>query len=411
MPSSIYPPAPAERTGLRRKGVRRSLTVAGSALAMVVAVATPAFAAPPTELPGNADVLERTWQPAYDYDTDGCYPTPAIGPDGTVNSGLNPTGSLSGQCHDTSDLDNTNGYSRYKCNNGWCAIAYGLYFEKDQALDNSSIGGHRNDWEHVVVWVQNNKAAYVSTSAHGEFNTYPASSVLWEGTHPKIVYHKDGAGTHDFRLANSNDEPAENAYGAWQYPSLVGWNGYPSTAIRDTLSNYDFGSANFGLKDSYLYTTLSRALPAGITFDPSSTAPNDLKLINRATGKCLDVNNWSTADAGDVQQWSCTGGNNQRWQVEPLGDGTSRIMNTNSVKALDVADCGTANGTNIEQYTWWNNNCQRWQLVDTDNGWFRLLNPNSGKVADVADCNSADGTDVRLWAWLNNDCQQWSLQP
>src|SRR2546423_1693161 len=96
----------------RRRTVRRSLVVAGSALAMVVAAATPALADPPAKLPGNADAAESKWQPAYDYDTDGCYPTPAIGPDGRVNGGLKPTGSLSGQCHDTSDLDNTNGYSR-----------------------------------------------------------------------------------------------------------------------------------------------------------------------------------------------------------------------------------------------------------------------------------------------------------
>jgi hypothetical protein len=410
--ASHRPPSQTAPTTRRpRTGIRRFLTVAGSALALLVAAATPAFAAPPTELPGNADVLERTWQPAYDYDTDGCYPTPAIGPTGTVNGGLKPTGSLSGDCHDNADLDNTNGYSRYRCNNGWCAIAYGLYFEKDQALANSSIGGHRHDWEHVVVWVQNNQAVYVSTSAHGGFSVYPASSVRWEGTHPKVVYHKDGASTHAFRLAGSGDEPPENGYGVWQYPSLVGWNGYPSTAIRDTLSNYDFGSANFGLKDGNFATTLSRAMPSGIAFDPNSAASNDLKLVNRATGKCLDVYDWSTADSGQVLQWTCAGGANQRWRVEPLGDGTSRIVNAHSGLALDVAGCGTADGTDIQQYTWWANACQRWQTVDTDNGWFRLVNPNSGKVADVADCNSADGTDVRLWTWLNNHCQQWSLQP
>ncbi|GIM91301.1 NPP1 family protein [Paractinoplanes toevensis] len=92
---------------------------------------------------------------------------------------------------------------------GWCAVAYGLYFEKDQALANSSIGGHRHDWEHVLVWVQNDAAEYVATSAHGDFNIYPSTSVIWTGNHPKIVYHKDGAGTHDFRLANSGDEPLE----------------------------------------------------------------------------------------------------------------------------------------------------------------------------------------------------------
>jgi hypothetical protein len=256
-------------TTRRTPHARRSVIVAGSALAMVLAGATPALAAPPAKLPGIADAAETKWQPAYDYDTDGCYPTPAIGPDGRVNGGLNPTGALNGECRDTSDLDNTNGYARAKCNNGWCAVAYGLYFEKDQALAGSSIGGHRHDWEHVVVWVQGDQARYVSTSAHGQYRIAAAASVRWDGTHPKIVYHKDGASTHTFRLANASDDPPENHRRTWQYPTLVGWNGYPA-GIRNTLSNHNFGSANFGLKDANFGTTLTRAKPAGITFDPNA---------------------------------------------------------------------------------------------------------------------------------------------
>ncbi|KWT61436.1 hypothetical protein ADL21_13425, partial [Streptomyces albus subsp. albus] len=175
-----------------KKHRARWFTGLAGAAALVVAFPSAAFAAPPTALPANAESAEYTYQPAFDYDTDGCYPTPAIGPDGTVNGGLNPTGSLSGECHDLSDLNNTNSYSRYKCNNGWCAYMYGLYFEKDQALANSSIGGHRNDWEHVVIWVQNGTIQYVSTSAQGAYTTTAPSGVRFDGTHPKIVYHKDG---------------------------------------------------------------------------------------------------------------------------------------------------------------------------------------------------------------------------
>ncbi|MDX2513559.1 NPP1 family protein, partial [Streptomyces stelliscabiei] len=50
----------------------------------------------------------------------------------------------------------------------------------------------------------------------------------------------------------------------------VGWNGYPSTAIRDTLVAYDFGSANFGLKDGSFASNLTAAMPSGITFDPNA---------------------------------------------------------------------------------------------------------------------------------------------
>ncbi|EGX56835.1 secreted protein [Streptomyces zinciresistens K42] len=248
---------------------RRCLTGLAGAAVFVLAFPGVAFAAPPPALPGNADAAERMYQPAYDYDTDGCYPTPAISADGTVNPGLNPTGALNGNCRDASDLDNTNGYSRYKCNNGWCAYMYDLYFEKDQALPGISLGGHRNDWEHVVVWVQNETVQYVSTSNHGSYTVHPASTVRFEGTHPKIVYHKDGIRTHTFRLANSNDEPPENHKGTWQYPPLVGWNGYPA-GVRDKLVSYDFGSATFGLKDSTFAGNLTAAKPPGIAFDPSA---------------------------------------------------------------------------------------------------------------------------------------------
>ncbi|MEU2491289.1 NPP1 family protein [Streptomyces sp. NPDC007883] len=251
----------------RRSRLRKVPLVLASAVALVVATPGSALAAPPTALPANANALERTYQPAYDYDTDGCYPTPAIGPDATVNGGLNPSGALNGQCRDAWDLDNTNGYARQKCNNGWCAIIYGLYFEKDQAVAGSGLGGHRHDWEHVVVWVRNDQAQYVATSAHGTFDVHHRDRIRWDGTHPKIVYHKDGLSTHCFRPATSNDEPPENHHRTWQFPRLVGWDGYP-VGIREKLSQADVGSAVFGLKDGNLDSHLEKAKPAGIAFDP-----------------------------------------------------------------------------------------------------------------------------------------------
>ncbi|MFF1510192.1 NPP1 family protein [Streptomyces sp. NPDC058326] len=260
------PPDPGDTVKTQAYAGRGALALAG-ALTLIIALPAGAHAAPPPALPANADGLEQTFQPAYDYDTDGCYPTPAIGPDGTVNGGLNPSGALNGQCRDSWDLTQTNGYSRATCNNGWCAILYALYFEKDQAVAGSGLGGHRHDWEHVVVWVQNNQAQYVSTSAHGSFAVNARDRIRWDGTHPKIVYHKDGIGTHCFRPANTNDEPPENHQRTWQFPSLVGWNGYPA-GLRDRLSQADFGSAVFGLKDGNFAAHLAKAKPAGIPFDP-----------------------------------------------------------------------------------------------------------------------------------------------
>jgi necrosis inducing protein (NPP1) len=256
----------------RSHRVRRILGVALGTTALMVASATLAFADPPGSIPQNADGYEQSFSPAYDYDTDGCYAVPAIGANGTLNPGLNTTGAVNGSCRDQSDLDNSQTYSRDKCNNGWCAIIYASYFEKDQAVDGSGLGGHRHDFEHVISWVNQatNQVEYVTTTQHASQVTYPRSQVLFEGSHPKVVYHKDGLGTHFFRLANGSDDPPENHYHNWRYPPLVGWNGWPSTSLRDTLMSADFGSATIKIRDqgdSFQYL-LNASKPAGIPFNP-----------------------------------------------------------------------------------------------------------------------------------------------
>jgi hypothetical protein len=150
----------------------------------------------------------------------------------------------------------------------------------------------------------------------------------------------------------------------------------------------------------------------GFIYTPngSFTADREATLVNRATGKCLDVNEASAADGAIVQLWTCNAGLNQRWRVAVLADGTGRLVSLGSGKALDNENCGTADGTAIRQWSWLDNPCQRWTFPVTDSGWVRLENPHSGKVADVANCGSADGTGVRLWSWLNNHCQQWQVK-
>jgi hypothetical protein len=251
----------------RRRLHRTALAGTAGALVLLVAFPGSAFAAPPPALPANAGDNERTFQPAYDYDKDGCYATPAVGPDGTIAPGLDLGGDVNGNCRDAVDLESTNTYAREKCNNGWCAVVYASYFEKDQAIPGPVSPGHRHDWEHVVVWVKDGRAEYVSTSAHGGFTVHHRDDLPWDGTHPKIVYHKDGIGTHCFRAANGNDEPPENHQGVWQFPALVGWDGYPA-GVREKLVQADFGSATLGIRDDTFDDHLAKAVPAGIPFDP-----------------------------------------------------------------------------------------------------------------------------------------------
>ena len=114
----------------------------------------------------------------------------------------------------------------------------------------ADVGGHRHDWEHIVVFVQGDEAKVVAASAHGDYDTKDAADARWEGTHAKIVYHKDGGSTHAFRFANPSDDKIENHKGVWFRGALVGYEtGFPSVGLRDTLMTHDFGHASIAIKD------------------------------------------------------------------------------------------------------------------------------------------------------------------
>ncbi|QFZ78441.1 hypothetical protein GFH48_38850 [Streptomyces fagopyri] len=253
--------------------------------------ATAAVPDPPRALLQNATRDDLTWQPDLDYDTNSCYNVPAIGPDGTFSEGLDHNNTTSSaDCRDQSDLDNTNAYSRQRCNSGWCVYLYDYYFEKDVAVENvADAGGHVHDWEHIAVWVKDHQAQYVSTSAHGEYHVHPASEVRWDGTHPKVVYQKEGGTTHDFRLANANDEPPENHYHNWRRSTLVSYNGFPS-GLRDKLYVHNFDHASMGTKDSAFADNLGKAIPITLNppgqlfpfdFDRDEGSPGNLGLDRR----------------------------------------------------------------------------------------------------------------------------------
>ncbi|MFJ8630108.1 NPP1 family protein [Streptomyces sp. NPDC093568] len=249
--------------------MRKSSTLATAllgALTLVAALPASAHASVLTLLPQNADGLEQTFSPAYDYDGDGCYATAAIGADGTLNPGLRLGGDVNGKCHDYAQLANANTYSRAKCNNGWCAVMYASYFEKDQITLGPAALGHTHDWEHVIVWIKDDQVEYVSVSQHNTYQTAARSAIRFDGTHPKIVYHKDGVSSHCFRFAGGNDEPAENATGNWFFPRLVGWNGYPA-GYRDKLLSADFGSATIKIDDGDFQWALNYTKPSGVPFD------------------------------------------------------------------------------------------------------------------------------------------------
>ncbi|MFF5077560.1 RICIN domain-containing protein [Actinoplanes sp. NPDC000266] len=134
-------------------------------------------------------------------------------------------------------------------------------------------------------------------------------------------------------------------------------------------------------------------------------------LVNRNSGKALDVYNLATNDGARITQWTRNDGNQQQWQFVDSGGGNYRLKSRLSGKVLDVSNNSAADGAAIVQWTDNNTTNQQFQLADSDGGHVRLINRNSGKALEVQGASTADGGNIVQYADWNGANQQWQLVP
>jgi hypothetical protein len=134
-------------------------------------------------------------------------------------------------------------------------------------------------------------------------------------------------------------------------------------------------------------------------------------IINRNSGKAIDVCGASTADGACVQQYSSWGGTNQQFQFVDSGGGYYRIQARHSGKVLDDYNYSTANGAAVKQWTDGNSVNQQWSLADSSGGYVRFINHNSGKALEVQNASTADGGAIDQYTDNNTTNQQWQLVP
>ena len=129
-------------------------------------------------------------------------------------------------------------------------------------------------------------------------------------------------------------------------------------------------------------------------------------IVSRLSGKCLDVEGRSNRDAANVQQWSCSGGSNQRWDVIDLGRGQFSIISQGSNKALTVSG-RSGDGANVEQFRWNGGDNQRWRVERAGDGAYRLVSVSNNSCLDVEGAKRDDGANIQLWGCSGGANQTW----
>ncbi|MFE0251697.1 non-reducing end alpha-L-arabinofuranosidase family hydrolase [Streptomyces sp. NPDC059010] len=154
-------------------------------------------------------------------------------------------------------------------------------------------------------------------------------------------------------------------------------------------------------------------LAAFLGAQPAAAATIDTNasyvLVNRNSGKALDVYNRATDDGARITQWTRNDQTQQQWQFVDSGGGYYRIKSRHSGKVLDVYNLSTANGGSIVQWADLNGANQQWRLADSSDGYVRLISRHSGKALEVQGGATADNANVVQYDDWGGANQQWQL--
>ncbi|GMF23352.1 unnamed protein product [Phytophthora lilii] len=181
----------------------------------------------------------------------GCHSYPAVDVDGQTSGGLKIKGAPSAGCKGSGWGSQV--YGRSTWYQGVWVIMYCWYFPKDEP---SSGIGHRHDWEHVLLWIdnpeiKNPKILAVTPSAHSGYHKYaPPQANTIDGVTTKVAYHSKWP----------MDHALESTSEAGDFQDLIMWDQLSDKA-RQALNSVYWGKANTPMNDGNFMPKLGKAWP------------------------------------------------------------------------------------------------------------------------------------------------------
>lgn len=142
--------------------------------------------------------------------------------------------------------------------------------------------------------------------------------------------------------------------------------------------------------------------------DDGGTGGQVTAIVNRNSGKCVDVVSASTADGAEIIQWDCHGGTNQQWEARPAADGHVQLVSRHSGKCLDVSGASTADNARVILWSCHGGTNQQWRLRDTGGGYVEIVARHSGRCLEVIGSSTVNGTRLQQYGCQSTAAQQWS---
>jgi len=154
--------------------------------------------------------------------------------------------------------------------------------------------------------------------------------------------------------------------------------------------------------------SMARIVYNALTKSSSITSGSIYEIVSKASNKLLDVANGSLANNGNVNTWSDTNSDTQRWRVDSAGINLYTLTNVASGKLLHTTI--PVNSANVDQLNNTNNNYVQWSLALQGDGTFIIRSAaNSTFVLNESNAGATDGANVTLYTASGTASQSWSF--
>ena len=142
----------------------------------------------------------------------------------------------------------------------------------------------------------------------------------------------------------------------------------------------------------------------------------EYKVLNKISGKALDVEGGIAENNRNVQIWDYAFNPQQKWNFIPskILNGVVYYMPETSASFshyLEVYGDSSiiASGSNVEIYSYAKEEDYYWYLTLTSDGWYNIKNKFGNYCLEAAGAGTANGTNAQLYTCNGTDAQKWGI--
>ncbi len=136
-------------------------------------------------------------------------------------------------------------------------------------------------------------------------------------------------------------------------------------------------------------------------------------IVNKGSGRVLNVPENSTASGTQLIQWPLSSGRNEKWNITNLGGNYYSLVSVHSDKCVAATEASQPKYPAIVQRKYANRSSDRWQIIDSGGGYYRIINQSSDKCLTVEGASTLNGANIIQHDYHggNNDLWQIHITP